>query len=55
MQGTDGDTRTNIIQWTPTHERANVGLQAMTYLHKLCANSGCRFEDLRRATDERDG
>ena len=41
----------DIFQWTPTHERGSIDRPARTYLHQLCADTGCRLEDL----DDRDG
>ena len=44
----------NILIWTPSHERAKVGQPARTYLQQLCANTGCNLKDL-GAIDDRDG
>ena len=35
-----------VLLWTPTHGRANVGRPAKTYLHQLCADTGCSLEEL---------
>ena len=43
----------NILLWTPS--RGCVGRQTRTYLHQLCADSGCSLEDRLGAMDDRDG
>ena len=45
----------NVLLWTPTHGRANVGQPAKTYQHQLSADTGCSLEDLPGAMDDRDG
>ena len=36
----------DILQWTPTHGHANISWPAGTYLHQLCANTGCSLVNL---------
>ena len=45
----------DILQWTFAHGRAKAGWPARTYIQLLCADTGCRLEDLPRAMDDRDG
>ena len=45
----------DVLLRTPTHGRASIGRAARTYLHQLCADTGCSLEDLPGAMDERDG
>ena len=45
----------DVFRWTPTHGHNNVGQPAKTYLHQLCADTGCSLEDLPGAMDDRDG
>ena len=45
----------DILVWTSSHGRAKAGRPARTYLQQLCADTGCRLEDLLGAMDERDG
>ena len=47
-----GRTRTWL---SPIHGPASVGWLARTYSHQLCADTGCRLEDLPGAMDDRDG
>ena len=35
----------DILQWTRSHEWANVGWPARTYIQQLCVNTGSSFED----------
>ena len=41
--------------WTPTHGHASVSQPARTDLHLLCADTGCRQEDLPGVINNRDG
>ena len=34
----------NILPWTPSHERAKFGRSARTYIQQLCADTGCSLE-----------
>ena len=36
----------DIMLWTPSHERAKVGRPGKTYIQQLCADTGCNLEDL---------
>ena len=36
----------DVLLWTPSHERANVGRSVRTYIQQLCNDSGCSLEDL---------
>ena len=44
----------DILLWSPTYWRASVDRSARTYFHQLCGNTGCSFEDLPGAMDDRD-
>ena len=45
----------DVLQWTPSHGRAKVGRPARTNIQQLCADTGCRPEDLPEAMDDREG
>ena len=45
----------DILLLTPSHGRAKAGRPARTYIQLLCADTGCRFEDLPGAMDDREG
>ena len=45
----------NVLLWTHTHGLTSVGRPAKTYIHQLCADTGCHQEDLPRAMTDRDG
>ena len=45
----------NVLQWTPTHGHTSVGWPIKTYIHQLCADTGCCLQDLTRMMVERDG
>ena len=44
----------DILLWTPTYGFARFGQPAKTYIHQLCANTGCCLEDLPDMMDDRD-
>ena len=44
----------DILQWTPSHERAGVGRPVGTYLQWLYTDIGCSLEDLPEAVNDRD-
>ena len=44
----------DVLLWTPTHGRASIGRPGRTYLHQLCADTGCSLKDLLEAMDDRD-
>ena len=48
-----GEARTNLSVMF-FNGRATVGQPARTFLHQLCADTGCSFEDLPGALDDRD-
>ena len=58
MQGTAGEVRTN--SWATfsyghlSYGRVSVGRPTRTYLQQLCADAGCRLEDLLEVMDDRD-
>ena len=35
----------DVLQWTPSHERASVDRPTRTYLQQLCTDTGCSLED----------
>ena len=41
--------------WTPSHGRAKAGQPARTYIQQLRAVTGCSFEELPEAMDDREG
>ena len=43
----------DVLLWTLTHEHASVDRLKRTYLHQLCADTGCSLEDLPVAMDNR--
>ena len=45
----------DVRRWTPSHGRAKAGRPARTYIQQLCADTGCRPEDLLEAMDDREG
>ena len=47
--------RSDILQWTPSHIRAKIRRPARIYIQQLCADTGCSFEDLPEAMNDREG
>ena len=45
----------DVLLWTPSHERAKTGRPARTYIQQLCVDTGCSPEDLPEAMDDREG
>ena len=45
----------DVLLWTHTHGHTSVGRPAKTYIHQLCADTGCHLEDLPREMANRDG
>ena len=45
----------DVLLWTPSHGWSKAGQLAWTYIQQLCANTGCRPEDLPEALDDREG
>ena len=41
-------------QWTTTHRHTSIGQPAKTYIHHLCADTGCSLEDLPEVMENRD-
>ena len=44
-----------VLMWTLSHGRAKAGRPGRNYLQKICADTGCSFEDLPGVMDDRDG
>ena len=44
----------DVLLWTPTHDRAKAGRPARTYIQQLCEDTGCCPEDLPEAMNERE-
>ena len=44
----------DILPWTPSHRRANVGRSTRTYLQQLCTHTGCSLEYVLEAMEDRD-
>ena len=44
----------DVLHWIPLHWRASIGRSVRTYLHQLCADTGCRRKDLPKEMDDRD-
>ena len=45
----------DVLLWTPLHGQAKAERPARTYIHQLCADTGCSSEDLPEAMDDREG
>ena len=50
-----GELISDILRWTLSHGRAKAGRPARTYIHQLCADTGCSPEDLPEAMEDREG
>ena len=44
----------DVLLWTPSHERAKAGPPIRTYIQQLCADTRCCHEDLPEAMDDRE-
>ena len=44
----------DVLQWTSSHGRVNIGRPTRTYQQQLCVDIGCSLEDLPGAMDDRD-
>ena len=44
----------DVLLWTPSHNRAKAGRPAKTYIQQLCEDTGCSPEDLPEAMNDRD-
>ena len=53
--GSEDELISEILLWTATHGRAKAARPARTYIQQLCADTGCRPEDLSEAMDGREG
>ena len=49
------EVKSDILLWIRSYERAKTGWQARIYIQQLCADTGCRLEELLGAMDDRDG
>ena len=45
----------DVLIWTPSHGRANVGRPGTTFLQQLWVDTGCSLEDIMGVMDDRDG
>ena len=45
----------DVLLWTPSHGRAKARGLARTFIKQVCADTGCRPEDLPEVMDEREG
>ena len=52
--GNKDELISDILLWTLSHGLAKAGRPARTYIQQLCADTGCRLEDLSGAMDDRD-
>ena len=44
----------DVLLWTPTYGQAKAGRLARTYIQQLCEDTGCNFEDLPEAMNDRE-
>ena len=44
----------DVLLWTPTHNRAKAGRPARKYIQQLCEDTGCSLEDLPEAMNDRE-
>ena len=44
----------DVLQWTPTYDRAKAGRLARTYIQQLCEDTGCSPEDLPEVMNNRE-
>ena len=44
----------DVLLWTPSHDRAKAGRPACTYIQQLCEDTGCNPEDLPEAMNNRE-
>ena len=42
----------DVLLWTPSHDRAKAGWPARTYIQQLCEDTGCSPEDLPEAMND---
>ena len=50
-----GELIRDLLLWTPTYGRTNVGRPVKSYMNQLSVDTGCSLEDLPEAMDSRDG
>ena len=48
------ELKSDVLQWTSSHERAKPGRPSRTYIQQLRADTGCSTEDLPKAIDDRE-
>ena len=44
----------DVLQWIPSHGRAKAGRSVRTHKQQLCEDTGCSFEDLPEAMNDRE-
>ena len=44
----------DVLLWTPAYGHAKAGRPARTYIQQLCEDTGCNFEDLPEAMNDRE-
>ena len=44
----------DVLLWTPAHDRAKAGRPARTYIQQLCEDMGCCPEDLPEAMNDKE-
>ena len=44
----------DVLQWTPSYDRAKAGRPARTYIQQLCEDMGCSPEDLPEAITDKE-
>ena len=44
----------DVLPWTPSHDRAKAGRPAKTYMQQLCTDTGCSPEDLPEPMNDRE-
>ena len=52
--GSKEELISDVLLWTPSHERTNVGQPTKTYIHQLCRDTRCHLEDLPRVMTNKD-
>ena len=52
--GSRDELKSDIFLWTPSHGRPKSRRPARTYIEQICADTGCRIEDLQEAIDDRE-
>ena len=48
------ELRSDVLQWTPAYSREKAGRPARTYILQLCEDTGCIYEDLPEAMNDRE-